>query len=606
MCGISGIINLNSGEVDQNQLKIMNDLVAHRGPDGEGFYVDSNIGFGHRRLSIIDLTAQGNQPMHYMDNLTITYNGEIYNYIEIKEKLSDVGYVFNSKTDTEVVLAAYDYWGEECVQHFNGMWSFAIYDKKSEKIFMSRDRFGIKPFYYKKTSFQFLFGSEIKQLLNNEKNKGNESIILDYLILGYEEHTSDSFFDGVNKLPAGHNMIYSTKDNTFQTKPYYTLDVNDLDPLHSIEDAVNEYKSTFLSSIELRLRSDVKVGSSLSGGLDSSSIVTLASKEYFLQTKQNFNAYHINYIENQKKSELSFVKELNEVLPLNLCVINVEDHDIVDKIDRVIKVQEEPFGGPSVILQNILMEKVKEENCPVLLDGQGGDETLLGYERYYVEIFWSLPFFFKFSFFFEVVRKSKLNTLSFVKYIIYFKIKWIRKQRVIRQNKGLYNDKTITSWKKSLNNKIKVFSSVFELQKNELFSLQLPHLLKYEDKNAMSYSIETRVPFVDHRNIETALSIDSELKIKNGWSKYILRKIMDKIMPDSLVWRKDKIGFELDEDHFFKTIEKEFFELLIESEIAKKLLNKNQNVYSLSRLSTRHKWRLYNLIKWEKEFNVYL
>jgi len=144
------------------------------------------------------------------------------------------------------------------------------------------------------------------------------------------------------------------------------------------------------------------------------------------------------------------------------------------------------------------------------------------------------------------------------------------------------------------------------IQKNELFSLQLPHLLKYEDKNAMSYSIETRVPFVDHRNIETALSIDSELKIKNGWSKYILRKIMDKIMPDSLVWRKDKIGFELDEDHFFKTIEKEFFELLIESEIAKKLLNKNQNADSLSRLSTRHKWRLYNLIKWEKEFNVYL
>jgi len=606
MCGISGIINLNSGEVDQNQLKIMNDQVAHRGPDGEGFYVDSNIGFGHRRLSIIDLTAQGNQPMHYMDNLTITYNGEIYNYIEIKEKLSDEGYIFNSKTDTEVVLAAYDYWGEECVQYFNGMWSFAVYDKKSKKVFMSRDRFGIKPFYYKKTPSQFLFGSEIKQLLNNDKNKGNESVILDYLILGYEEHTSDSFFDGVNKLPAGHNMIYRNKYNTFQTKPYYTLDENDLDPLHSIEDAVNEYKSTFLSSIELRLRSDVKVGSSLSGGLDSSSIVTLASKEYFLQTKQNFNAYHINHIENQKKSELSFVIELNDTLPLNLCVINVNDQDIIDKIDRVIKVQEEPFGGPSVILQNILMEKVKEENCPVLLDGQGGDETLLGYERYYVEIFWSLSLLSKFSFFFEVIRKSKLNTLTFVKYIIYFKIKWIRKQRVIRQNKGLYNDKTIASFKKSLNNKIKVFSSVFELQKNELFSLQLPHLLKYEDKNAMSYSIETRVPFVDHRNVETALSIDSELKIKNGWSKYILRKIMDKIMPDSLVWRKDKIGFELDEDHFFKTIEKEFFELLIESEIAKKLLNKNQNADSLSRLSTRHKWRLYNLIKWEKEFNVYL
>ena len=184
MCGISGIINKNISKVDRKEIQKINDLIAHRGPDSEGFYFEKNFAFGHRRLSILDLSSDGHQPMHYLDKYTITYNGEVYNYLEIKEELIKYGYKFSSQTDTEVILASYDKWGEECVNKFNGMWAFAIYDKEKEIIFCSRDRFGVKPFYYTQVENKFIFGSEIKQLLEfYEKRFVNKKILMDFLII---------------------------------------------------------------------------------------------------------------------------------------------------------------------------------------------------------------------------------------------------------------------------------------------------------------------------------------------------------------------------------------------------------------------------------------
>ena len=201
MCGISGIINQDRLKVSKTEIERINELISHRGPDGEGYFFEKNFSFGHRRLSIIDLSQRGAQPMHFLDRLTITFNGEIYNYIEIKNELLKKGYSFDSKTDTEVILAAYDYWGEKCVEHFNGMWAFALYDKQKQIIFCSRDRFGIKPFYYTSVNGKFIFGSEIKQLLSFYKTKyANRKILLDYLLMGYEEHTNETFFNGVFKL----------------------------------------------------------------------------------------------------------------------------------------------------------------------------------------------------------------------------------------------------------------------------------------------------------------------------------------------------------------------------------------------------------------------
>jgi len=197
MCGITGIINKNNNLIDKLLIEKINNLISHRGPDDEGFYHGDNFAFGHRRLSILDLSQDGHQPMHYKDRYTITYNGEVYNYVELKNELEKEGYSFHSNTDTEVIIAAYDKWGESCVNRFNGMWSFALFDSKKNNIFCSRDRFGIKPFYYTEVANKFIFGSEIKQLLEfHPNNIVNKSILIDYLVTRFEDYNNDTFFEG--------------------------------------------------------------------------------------------------------------------------------------------------------------------------------------------------------------------------------------------------------------------------------------------------------------------------------------------------------------------------------------------------------------------------
>jgi asparagine synthase (glutamine-hydrolysing) len=224
MCGIAGIINQNKGLVADIELKRMTGIVAHRGPDGEGFYLYKNLGFGHRRLSIIDLSNAGHQPMALNDEYVITYNGEVYNYIELREELKKLGHEFHTQTDTEVILIAYKEWGESCVTKFNGMWAFAIHDVKKQVVFCSRDRFGVKPFYYTVINNKFLFGSEIKQF-KDFKNKWsvNKSILMDYLIFNLIDHKNECFFDGVYKLPGSHNLVYDLATDSFEIKRYYTI-----------------------------------------------------------------------------------------------------------------------------------------------------------------------------------------------------------------------------------------------------------------------------------------------------------------------------------------------------------------------------------------------
>ncbi|MBL0703039.1 MAG: asparagine synthase (glutamine-hydrolyzing) [Sulfurospirillum sp.] len=264
MCGISGIINKYKSEVDKKEIKNINDLISHRGPDDEGFFYENNFAFAHRRLSILDLSDNGHQPMHYLDKkYTITYNGEIYNYLELKEELLGCGYLFNSHTDTEIILASYHEWGRRCVDKFNGMWAFAIYDKEKQIIFCSRDRFGIKPFYYTEIDNKFIFGSEIKQLLEFYPQRYiNKNILIDYLIIGYEEHTNETFFQNIYKLEQSHNLTYNLNTNTYKTEKFYNLEKNNkkLTETQSIE----LYEQRLKDAITLRLRSDVKVGTCLS------------------------------------------------------------------------------------------------------------------------------------------------------------------------------------------------------------------------------------------------------------------------------------------------------------------------------------------------------
>jgi len=377
MCGISCIINKDNSPVIPSEIRIINDLIIHRGPDSEGFYYGDNFAFGNRRLSVIDLSSDANQPMSYNDKYTITYNGEIYNYIEIRQQLKQLGYSFKTESDTEVILAAYDHYGFDCVKMFNGMWAFSLYDHIKSIIFCSRDRFGVKPFYYSDLTYKFIIGSEIKQLLPFIRNKkANLPVLMDYLIVGYEDHNNNSFFNDISKLEQSHSLIYNLRDHTYNISKYYDINIDqNLSELNESE-AVANYKEVLDNSIRLRLRSDVKVGTCLSGGLDSGSVASLASALYLSETGSRFNAITAitpDPLTDESKYAETIVKSAgllwNKIMPTS--------QDFCTNIGKVIILQEEPFGSPSVFMQYKVFERAKDIGCTVMLDGQGGDETLL-------------------------------------------------------------------------------------------------------------------------------------------------------------------------------------------------------------------------------------
>lgn len=598
MCGISGIINKYEKSVNQDEIQKINDLISHRGPDDEGFYFEKNFAFGHRRLSILDLSSDGHQPMYYLEKYTITYNGEVYNYLEIREELMEDGYKFISNTDTEVILASYDKWGEDCVHKFNGMWAFAIYDKEKEIIFCSRDRFGVKPFYYTEIDSKFIFGSEIKQLLEfYDERYVNKKILMDYLVIGYENHTNETFFENIFKLEQSHNLVYDLKTNNFEIKRYYDLKKEEmkLDENSSIE----TYKAKLIDAITLRLRSDVKVGTCLSGGLDSSSIAAIASNIYNNKASDRFTAIHAK--SSQKSSDESlFAQEVADNCNLDLNIIEPTQDEFINSIDEVIYTQEEPFGGPSIFMQYLVMKKSKEIGCTVLLDGQGGDETLVGYERYYPAYLMSLGFFDFIKGFFYSSKNSKLTKKELLAYFIYFTKSKIRIKRLKSKNNFIKKEYFDLASFDVLEKNANSYLNFFELQHEEIFHTQMPHLLRYEDRNSMRHSIETRLPFIDFRVVETAVSINNKYKIKNGWTKYILRKTIDKILPNSIVWRTNKFGFEAPTKSWIDSIDSEILESINNSTILSEILNSKD----FNKLDLTQKWKLFNIAKWEEIYNV--
>lgn len=281
MCGICGILNWTSRSETLDCIRVMNNLAAHRGPDGEGYLIKPGIALGHRRLAILDLNPRGQQPMCLSNRYWIVFNGEIYNYLEIRAELQALDHKFETGTDTEVILSAYAQWGAECLSKFNGMWAFAIYDHAEQTLFLARDRFGVKPMYIAEPNGEFIFASEIKQLLPLlPRIRANQSVVLEWLLTGFENQQPETMFEGVTSLPAAHWMKNFIKDGTRTTKRYYTLGENEHFAKMPIETAQNELREILTDAIKLRLRSDVQVGTCLSGGLDSSAVSAIASNIY--------------------------------------------------------------------------------------------------------------------------------------------------------------------------------------------------------------------------------------------------------------------------------------------------------------------------------------
>lgn len=602
MCGISGIINKNNLPVDLNSIRTINNLIIHRGPDDEGFYFGNTFAFGHRRLSIIDTSQMGHQPMSYLDKYWITYNGEIYNYIEIRDELINLGYNFFSFTDTEVILAAYDKWGTDCLRRFNGMWAFVIHDLEKNKLFFSRDRFGIKPLYYKENNSEFRFGSEIKQLLNiGGTNYLNENVLLEYMLTRFDDHTSETYFKDVFAFPPSHYMIYDLCSNTKSFHRYYEIKVDYSIRNRREDDLIKEFKSIFTNSISLRLRSDVIVGTCLSGGLDSSAISCLASKEYSKKSSEKFIAVNAKSTD-QDNDESMYAKLVADKNNLALHVVAPSYQDFVKRMDEIIYTQEQPFGSPSMFMGWHVFEKAKNNGCKVMLNGQGGDEVLLGYERYFSStLSLKRPLSFLKQIFVQT-NNSKLTFIKAIAYYIYFR------NAAIRIWKNKFRTMVVKRYFKcSYFNFIKTSAKSFrnpdELQILEITALQLPHLLRYEDRNSMRHSIETRLPFLDYRLVEFSISLPIQLKIKNGWTKYVLRKSIESELPQEITWRKNKFGFESPNSW----IEKHSIQMLndiLESKIINHYCNLDAITRKYDKLSSWDKWLYFNIARWEKVFGV--
>lgn len=598
MCGISGIVyQQKEGFLfPKDEIEKMNHLIAHRGPDSEGYYYDNNVAFGHKRLSILDLSELGHQPMKFLDDYIITYNGEIYNYIELREQLREKGYKFISDTDTEVILAAYSEWGENCVNYFNGMWSFCIHDKKKNILFCSRDRFGIKPFHYAVVNNKFVFGSEIKQILFHlEENILNPDTLVEYL-LSATDFGDKTFFKEVYRLPQSHNLIYDLKDNKYEIKRYFSIKFSKEINALPFEEAFEGLEALLKDAVKIRLRSDVKVGTSLSGGLDSSIIASMAAEIY--ESEERFTGIHSQSSE-KSGDESHYAKAVSDNANLDLKVIKPEKKDFFDHLENVIRVQEEPFPGPSIFMQHFVFRKAKEEQCTVMLDGQGADEVLLGYHYYYPHYLKSVSLSSKLRIFKEILSNSDYTKSNLIKLFFYYSFPSIRKMNVMKKYKFI-NKKYLKSFNKDLLHDLtRSYEGMFDLHENEIYSLSLPPLLRYEDRNSMNYSIESRLPFLDYRLVEYALSIKDSYKIHEGWTKYILRKVGDEILPKEVTWRKDKIGFKAPDNSWLSSKRDGMIEEIHKSKILKFVLNEIPR-----NMDDRMLWKLYNIYVWEDQYDV--
>ncbi|MBA3664202.1 MAG: asparagine synthase (glutamine-hydrolyzing) [Bacteroidetes bacterium] len=542
MCGIAGYLSFNTNPVQEPLLKRMTDVIAHRGPDGEGHWTNKSrkIGFGHRRLSIIDLSENGKQPLHYSEGrYTITFNGEIYNYIEIKNELLKKGYKFSSESDTEVLLALYDLKKENCLADLDGMFSFAIWDEKEQTLFCARDRFGEKPFHYYADGEKFLFASEIKQFwpagiikrLDNDK-------LYHYATTGVietKETLTETFYNGIKKLDAAHYLTIDAASN-IKIVNYWKIDREAPAFKGSIEQAAEKFLHLFTEAIRLRLRSDVPVGSSLSGGLDSSSIVMLIDALKGEQLNQNtFSARFKNFAKDEGKYVEEVVKKCKNVT----VHYTWPDADYFEKVlEKVVDAQDEPFGSASIVAQYAVMEIAKQNNVTVLLDGQGADEELAGYLPYYSiyldKLFYTNHNLFKkeresFNKFHGAVTNYKEPIHAET-----FRMKLGRYRRMITGQHSYFD--------KILNDRLINDTSVNGLKE----------LLRYADRNSMAHSREVRLPFLSHKLVEFIFSLPDEYKLNNGWTKFVLRKAMNNILPNDICWRVDKIGYEPPQKEWLK------------------------------------------------------
>lgn len=526
MCGIAGIVTFNGERVLQSDLQLMTDELVHRGPDGEGFWSnkDATVGFGHRRLSIIDLTETGQQPKHYSNGrYTIVFNGEIYNYIELKEELKRYGYNFNSTSDTEVLLALYDRNKEKCLDYLDGMFAFAIWDEQDGLLFAARDRFGEKPFYYYVDESRFIFASEIKALRKIESRIDiNISKVQRFLNEEKNDLGDDSFFNHVQYIPAANYLII--KDKKYTLHKYWEIDLYKRTRYVKTDQYYERFYELFSRSIVRRLRCDVTAGSSLSGGIDSSSVVCTVNK----LVHRTFNTFSARF-ESETADEGKWIKEVTRHTETDNFEIFPTLSGMLSSIQKLLYIHEYPITSTSIYAQWCVMQLAHRNNTTVLLDGQGADEYLAGYDNLKYFAIW------------ELYRKG--NVFQLHKEVLHLKENFGKKKSV--GYKFLYDPLLNLLGKKRA-----IYKQGYTLRERLKYAVEseLPELLRYADRNSMAHSVEVRLPFLSHHLVEYAFSLPAEQIYHNGKTKFVLREALKPVLPAAIYGRKDKIGFAPPQD----------------------------------------------------------
>lgn len=554
MCGIAGIITFADNHGAVESLQKMQKALYSRGPDNSGIWYNHPVYFSHNRLSIIDLSAQGHQPMLSHDaRFSITYNGEIYNYLELRAECLRLGSKFFSHTDTEVIIECYRHFGVAMFEKFKGMWAFALYDIEKNEIIFSRDPFGIKPLYYGFLNGAFYFASEPKALRAASKvfSIPDEISITLFIEHAYLDRGAWTFFEKIKRFPHASYAVISLNSPKLVIKPHsYWRPPTTLSKIN-YNDAVVELQRLLSNSIKLHLRGDVPIGACLSGGIDSSAIVSIASKEH----KQRFKTFTVFYSKHEQVNERKWAEKIIQHTQSNGIFVEPTFEAFMEDFNALIYAQDEPFGTTSIYAQYAIFKRIAAEKIKVILDGQGADEQLSGYIGFIPIYLSSLLKNKQYLQFFQENRllKKNYNTAFSMKVAFQHIIKKIKESQIIVNSVPQIKLSEVAD---TLEDRLR-FLTYQPTQYEEILNMlvtesNIPQLLRYEDRNSMAFSIESRVPFLELELVNFILSLPAHFKIKNGFTKAILREALKGVVPEEVRLRTSKLGFPTPEIEWLK------------------------------------------------------
>ncbi|MEW6769042.1 MAG: asparagine synthase (glutamine-hydrolyzing) [Pseudomonadota bacterium] len=626
MCGIAGFISLTNSPCPRpaGSLRAMSSLISHRGPDGAGDWLsnDSRVGFVHRRLAIIDLSPGGAQPMHAPNGTVITYNGEIYNYIELRNELS-ANWNFRSTSDTEVILAAYEKWGEDCVLHLRGMFAFALWDERNKKLFAARDRFGIKPFYHTQQGGVLYFASEAKALLPFlPEIETDSSALAEYLTFQYTIGTK-TLFNGIDQLLPGHSLVVTNGD--IKIARYW--DVNyEVDFTRTPRYFEDRFRELIADSMNVHLRADVPVGGYVSGGMDSSLVALLASKH----DHRNRLAFHGRFMEYPGYDESRYAREVTDIADMSLHIANITADDFRNHIDDVIYHLDFPVAGPGSFPQ-FMVSALAAKHLKVVLGGQGGDELLGGYARYLV------------AYFEQSIKAAMDGTYKQGNYVVTIEsivpnLGLLREYKpMIKEfwREGLFDDldkryfrlvdrstdmvgevdwssldktQVFDAFRAIFNNQDNVRKEAyFDKMTHFDFKCLLPALLHVEDRMSMAHGLESRVPLLDHPLVEFLATVPADVKFKGGQMKQLMKESYRDTLPKSVVERRDKMGFPVPLKEWFQGPLQNYVRDVFAQQKARHRPYFNSDVvlanFGFASQFSRKTWGLLSLELWHQRFH---